>query len=153
MTRFRNADSILGAVFLVLGVALLFVSMDAGESAFVLPGDAPPYLVPRIYLYLWIAIALVILMGGLLGRGDALPRVNWARFAGVLFFVIFGAVAMPLAGFLISATVTVIGVCWMLGYRRLWVIATVALSSVLSIWVLLVMFARMPLPPTPGIGI
>lgn len=152
MARFVNTDTILGAVFLFLGVALFRVTLAVKDSVFVLEGDAPPYLVPQIYLYLWIAISAVILAGGLRGRSGAMPSIAWRRFLGVISLVIAGATLMPFIGFLISGTATVFGVGWTLGFRRTGVLAGIAVASIVSIWALLVFFARMPLPVTPGLG-
>lgn len=152
MARFINVDTILGAVFLFLGVTLFRVTLAVKDSVFILEGDAPPYLVPQIYLYLWIAISAVILFGGLRGRSGAMPSVAWRRFIGVISLVVAGAALMPIIGFLVSGTATVFGVGWALGYRHAGVLAGIALGSIVFIWTMLVFFAHMPLPVTPGLG-
>ena len=152
MIRLKNADSILGAVFLVAGLVFLYISYHADKSAFTLPGDAPPFLVPQIYLYLWIAVAVIILLGGLMGKGTALPTIAWKRFLGIFAMVAFGTVAMNLIGYLPAAIITVFGVTWGLGYRRLSILTAISVGSVAAIWALLVLLARMPLPATPGLG-
>jgi hypothetical protein len=153
MQRFLNTDSILGTVFIVLGSVLLYLSVGAEKTAFFLPGDISPYLVPQVYLYLWIAISVIILVNGVLGAGKPLPAVHKTRLVGVIAALVFGAVSMSYIGFLISAPITVFGICWLLGYRHFWKLSAIAIFSVLAIWLLLAKLAHMPLPPVPGLGI
>lgn len=153
MARFINADTVLGTVCLFLGLTLFRVTLAVKDNVFILEGDAPPYLVPQIHLYLWIAISGAILAGGLRGRADAMPSIAWKRLIGVIALVACGAAVMPFIGFLISGTATVFGVGWVLGYQRPPVLAGVAAASILLIWVLLVFFAKLPLPATPGLGL
>ena len=51
MKRILNTDTLLGAVSALGGVFLLIVSHRQNASVFVLPGDAPPFLVPQLFLY------------------------------------------------------------------------------------------------------
>ena len=128
------------------------ISHRAGATVFVLPGDAPPFLVPRLYLYLWNGISIIILAGGLLGRGVPLPAIDLFRLAGVIACVVIGAVLMKLVGFLIAAALSVCVTCWLLGYRKIWVVLVTGVGSVVAIWFLLSVFANLPLPAMPGLG-
>ncbi len=153
MTRSKNSDIILGGSFLVIGVVLLILSYLEAETVFVLPGDAPPFLVPKIYLYLWIAISIVILGGGLFGQGAPLPKVNLRRLFYVTAGVAVSAALMAVLGFLIAGALSVCVTTWLLGYRKPVVVALTGIGSVVSIWLLLSIFADLPLPAMPGLGV
>lgn len=152
MKASKNADIFLGGSFLILGIILFVISHRAGATVFVLPGDAPPFLVPRIYLYLWIGISGIILAGGLLGRGVPLPSIDLFRLIRVIACVVIGAVMMKLVGFLIAGTLSVCTTCWLLGYRKIPAVLLTGVGSVVAIWFLLSVFANLPLPAMPGVG-
>jgi hypothetical protein len=153
MKSINRVDVLLGAISALIGASFLYVATQASASVFVLEGDIPPYLVPRYLLYLWIGFSLVICIGGLMGRGSTFTPVLWGRWSAAVAIVCLGALAMPFIGFLPAAMIMVFSLIWALGYRRLIPALLIAVGSSLSIWALLVLVARMPLPITPGLGI
>ena len=153
MTKCKNTDIVLGGSFLIIGIVLLAFSYVQADAVFVLPGDAPPFLVPKIYLYFWIGISLVILVGGLFGRGAPLPKVNMGRLLGVTAGVAVTAALMTFLGYLIAGILAVCFTCFLLGYRKPVVVALTAIGSVVSLWLLLSVFADLPLPTMCGLGV
>lgn len=151
MKSFINTDTLLGAISAVIGVLLLISSMSQSATAFVLPGDAPPFLVPQIFLYLWITIALALLLNGILKGGVEVGNQNWLAIATVLAIVIIAALMMKLVGYLIVAPIAVFLVCLTLGYKDHRINAVVSIVFAGLLYGLLTGLAKMPLPPIPGL--
>ncbi|MCR9085847.1 MAG: tripartite tricarboxylate transporter TctB family protein [Rhodobacteraceae bacterium] len=153
MSRVVNTDTLLGAAGLAASAVLLVSSYRQGATVFLLPGDAPPFLVPQLFLYLLAAISVAILLGGLRRGGVRLDARNW-RAIGVGFATLVAATALmkPL-GYLVVAPVAVFVTVLNLGYRNLLVNAAVSVGIVALLYLLLVSFAQMPLPTVPGLGI
>ena len=153
MTRIVNTDTLLGASGLIASAILLVNSYRQGASVFVLPGDAPPFLVPQLFLFVLGGISAAILIGGVLRGGVSLDRRNWGLMALCFAIVVTAAALMPVLGYLVVAPVAVMAVIALLGYRNLLVNGAVSLGVVGFLYLLLVRFAQMPLPEVPGLGI
>ena len=153
MTRIVNTDTLLGASGLIASAILLANSYRQNASVFVLPGDAPPFLVPQLFLFILGGISAAILIGGLVRGGVSLDRRNWLLVSLCFAIVVIAAALMPLLGYLVVAPVTVMAVIALLGYRNLIVNGAVTLGMVGFLYLLLVRFAQMPLPEGPGLGI
>lgn len=153
MSRVVNTDTLLGAAGLAASAVLLVSSYRQGATVFLLPGDAPPFLVPQLFLYVLGVISVAILLGGLRRGGVSLDARNW-RAIGVGFVTLVAATALmkPL-GYLVVAPVAVFVTVLNLGYRNHLVNATVSVGIVALLYLLLVSFAQMPLPTVPGLGI
>lgn len=150
MKTYNNADTYLGAISLVIGILLLIISYQASATVFVLPGDAPPFLVPQVYLYLWIVISAVLLIGGIMGKGSPLPATDKTRLVSVICCVAVGAVLMKYIGFVVAGFFSVVITCLLLAYKKMWVVLLTSTISVIGIWALLTGFADMSLPTLPG---
>ncbi|MGQ7846247.1 tripartite tricarboxylate transporter TctB family protein [Granulosicoccus sp. 3-233] len=150
MKKINNADTYLGGISLLLGVIFLVISYKESATVFVLQGDAPPFLVPQIYLFLWIAISVALLLGGLLGKGTPIPTVDKKRLVSVIGCVAIGAVLMKYIGFVFAGAISVIGTCILLAYRKIWIVFLTGILSGVLVWALLSGFADMPLPTFPG---
>lgn len=152
MSKVINTDTLLGAAGVLLGLFLLVTSYQLSESVFVLPGDAPPLLVPQIFLYLCIAVSLAILVGGVLRGGNALAPQRWGHILGVTIVVCAATFFMKSLGYLVVAPVAMVLTCLFLDYRNHIVNVVVAVVVSVAIYMLLTGFANMPLPKVPGLG-
>lgn len=152
MKRILNTDTLLGAVSALGGVFLLIVSHRQNASVFVLPGDAPPFLVPQLFLYVMIALSLAVLASGILRGGEAVPPQRWVHLAAVLAVVAMAAALMKPLGFLVVSPVAVAAVCALLGFRRVLLNIVVALVITVLLYGLLTGLAGLPLPKVPGLG-
>lgn len=151
MMRLINIDTILGAVLLAIGGALLVSSHQQNATVFVLPGDAPPFLVPQVFLFLWIALSLAVFVIGLLRGGTSFAPQNWFAAFGVFVLVAAATALMQPLGYLAVAPVAVFLVCLVLGYRNVLASAAVSAGVVGVLYGLLVGLARLPLPTVPGL--
>lgn len=149
-------DILLGAVCLVIGLFLLASTYRQSAAVFVLPGDAPPFLVPQVILVLWTALSAGIILAGLIRRVPKVGELANPRWGAIFAAaaVIGAAIALlkPL-GFLVVAPVAAVLVTRILGMRNWWLNIVVALVGVASLYLLLDKAARLPLPPVPGFGI
>lgn len=153
MRRFANTDTILGTAGLIVSVALLIESFRQNKRVFVLPGDAPPFLVPKLFLYLLGALSVAIFIDGAV-RGGATPLSrNWIRVAGCVIVNALAALLMQPIGFLLVAPLAVFATIKFLGYKNTMVSLVVAVGVVAVLYVLLVRFAQMPLPTVPGLRV
>ena len=150
MKRFVNTDTLLGAVCAAGSLALLVSSHRLSEQAFVLPGDAPPFLVPQWFLYMAIALGASIFVGGLFKGGVDFSRQNWRRIGAVALVLLLAVWLLPVLGFLLVAPLAVFVTGLLLGYRKLWINAAVSLAVPAALYAMLAGFAKMPLPKIPG---
>lgn len=153
MNRVINSDTLLGAALVLIGVGLLWSSYQQNAVAFVFPGDAPPFLVPQLFLYLWIGVSLLVFMSGLRRGGLAVPRQRWGAIALSFVVVVAAAALMRPVGYLVVAPVAVFATILCLGYRRHWINATVAVGVSGTLYILLTYVAGLPLPKVPGLGV
>lgn len=153
MRRFANTDTVLGAAGLTVSVVLLFESFRQQQRIFVLPGDAPPFLVPKLFLCLFGTLSAAILFGGAARGGVASRTQNWARIAGCVMVNALAALLMQPIGFLLVAPLAVFATIKLLGYQNTVVSLVVAIGVVAVLYLLLVRFAQMPLPTVPGLRI
>ena len=151
MQKLVNTDTVLGAAVGVASLWLLRSSFKLSELAFVLPGDAPPFLVPQMFLYMALALAAAIFVGGLLKGGVDFGRQNWWAIIGVAVVLTIAVLLMPRIGYLIVAPVAVFVICILLGYRNHLLNGIVALGVPVALYAMLTGFANMPLPKIPGL--
>lgn len=152
MKRLLNTDTLLGAALALIGTALLVSSYRQSASVFVLPGDAPPLLVPQLFLYLLIALSAILLLFGVLRGGADFATPSWGRIAAAFAIVASATALMTTLGFLAVAPVAVFLTCLTLGYRNHLLNLAVAAGVVGLLYALLTGFANMPLPKVPGLG-
>lgn len=153
MSRVLNTDTLLGATGTLAAGFLLLTSYRASESVFVLPGDAPPFLVAQMFLYLLGAVSLAILVSGLRDGGVHFGAPNWLRIALSFATFVAATVLMKPVGFLVVAPLAVFATILILGYPRPLIAAAVSIGVVGFLYIVLVRFAQMPLPRIPGLGI
>ena len=152
MRRLINTDTLLGGVGLAASFVLLISSYRQGATVFLLPGDAPPFLVPQLFLYVAALLSSAILLGGLRKGGVALEPTRWGAIAFGFLVVVAAVTLMKPVGYLIVVPVAVFLTILNLQYRNHLVNGTVSLGFVAALYFVLVNFAQMPLPTIPGLG-
>lgn len=104
-----------------------------------------PYLFPLL-----ISIFLIFLAVGLLAEVHRLakvesikkgatnaqisPKIEWKKLSITLSMIIIYYFAMPMIGFLISGFLFLVGMFWLLGERRIWLIALLAVGTPLILY-------------------
>lgn len=147
-------DILLGSICLLIGVVLLVSTRWQSAAVFVLPGDAPPFLVPQIILVLWIALSLGIIVSGLTRASQGeLDNPHWGSIFAAAAVIIAAIALLKSLGFLIVAPVAVVLITRILGMRTWWLNILVALVGVGALYLLLDKAARLPLPPVPHFGV
>lgn len=155
MARALNGDVALGAGLGLIGGVLAWSSHRQSAAVFLLPGDAPPFLVPQLFLYLWIGLSLLILWRGF-ARGverNAAQATRGGAVIAVFAVVAVAAALMPVLGYLSVAPPAVFFTVRLLGYRRFWVNAAAALAVPVLLYIALGRFAGLPLPRMPFVDL
>ena len=152
-TNLFNTDTLLGAAGAIGASFLLMTSYRESASVFVLPGDAPPFLVPQLFLYFLLALSIAILVIGLLRGGAELNEVRWGLVGLTMAVMVAATVLMPELGFLVVSPVAFVLSVILLGYRRPIAMVLSSLGVSGGLYLLLVKFAQMPLPKIPGLDI
>lgn len=151
MKKLVNTDTVLGLTVGAASLWLLLSSHRLSALAFVLPGDAPPFLVPQMFLYMGLALAAAILAGGLIKGGVAFGAQDWWAMLAIAIVLTAAVCLLPRIGYLIVAPVAVFVICRLLGYRNHLVNGLVALGVPVALHAALSGFANMPLPKIPGL--
>ena len=153
MRRAINTDTILGAAGGLVATVLLVSSYRQSESVFILPGDAPPFLVPQLFLYFTIALSAVIFLLGLRSGGVDIGAKHWRNIALTVAVIAAAAALMKSLGYLAVAPVAVFATVYLLGFRRHLLNLIVAVGFVVLLYFMLTVFAKMPLPKIPGLEV
>lgn len=152
MKRAINTDTLLGGAGVIIAAFLLVSSYRQSESVFVLPGDAPPFIVPQLFLYLMIGFSAAIFLTGLRSGGVQIGEKNWFNIALTVSVIVAAAAFLKPLGYLAVAPVAVVLVVFLLGYRNHLVNLIVGVGFGALLYVMLVNLAKMPLPTVPGLG-
>lgn len=116
--RAPAGDVWFGGTLLILGGALLHQTFDARYAGQGAGAVFSPMFYPRIVLGIWIALAAILVVKGLLA-GRSPPAAHRAgRFALLAGLLVVVIAALPIAGFLPAATLFVLLAPPILGYRR-----------------------------------
>jgi phosphatidylglycerophosphate synthase len=148
-----NTDTMLGAASVVAALALLQSSYAQSAAVFVLPGDAPPFLVPQLMLYATLLVGALMVVQGLRNGGVEVGTKNWGKIALAVMIVVAATALMQPVGYLVVAPLAVFASIRVLGYRNHLVNGLVSIGVVGLLYLLLVNFAQMPLPKIPGLGV
>lgn len=149
--RLMNSDTLLGGTTSIAATVLLLISYHSSRNAFLLPGDAPPFLVVQILLYAGLALALGLLARGLMRGGHAFGRVNWGATGLMVALLVIMMLLFERAGYLLVVPLGVLGACLILGYRKPVALLAVSVGVPVLTYFLLARLADMPLPKIPGL--
>ena len=152
MKRALNTDTLLGGLCVIIATFLLVSSYRQSENVFVLASDAPPFIVPQLFLYLMIGFSAALCLSGLRLGGETVGPKDWMRIALTAAVIVAAAALLKTIGYLAVAPVAVIFVVFLLGYKNHLLNIGVAVGFVAFLYLVLVNFAKMPLPKVPGLG-
>ncbi|WP_112324147.1 tripartite tricarboxylate transporter TctB family protein [Oceanibium sediminis] len=152
MKKLLFSSALLWMAFLATSIFLLVSSFEQSDATFVLPGDAPPFLVSQLILTCLILLSGSLLISRLVQASGGLPDADWDALAAVVVIVCTAGVLLKPLGFLAVSPVAAILTARVLGYRNWLINAVVAVAGVACLYLLLVKAARLPLPPVPGLG-
>lgn len=144
-----RSDIALGAASGIIGLALLVPAYQEGARVFLLPGDISPYLVPKFFLFAWVALSVGILAKGLLGLRAGSPGAaqrNWLAIVGCVGVALIATGLMKPLGFLVVGPPAVFVSVLLLGYRNHGLNIAVSLAVSLGLYLMLVQLAGLPLP-------
>ena len=151
MRRLANSDTILGMAVGLVGAVLLASSYRQNASVFVLPGDAPPFLVPQLLLYAMIGLSLLLVVQGLRRGGVPAGRKRWGAILGVVVVLAAATALMQTLGYLVVGPVAVFLTCLLLGYHNHLLNAAVAVGAAGLLYAMLTWLAGLPLPSVPAV--
>lgn len=151
MKRLVNSDTLLGGFFALAAVILLRNSYHSSSNVFLLPGDAPPFLVAQLALYAALALSLAILIKGILRGGVQIGETRWGPACLMVLLLVVTVLLFQAAGYLLIVPLAVLLCCLILGYRKPVPLIGLALGVPVATYLLLVKFAALPLPTIPGL--
>ncbi|MDB6179503.1 hypothetical protein PAF17_18655 [Paracoccus sp. Z330] len=150
MKQLVNSDTLLGGFFGLVALILLRSSYHSSD-VFLLPGDAPPFLVAQLALYAVLALSLAILIKGVLRGGVAPGDIRWRPTFLMMALLLMTTVLFKMAGYLLIVPLAVAGCCLILGYRKPVPLVGLSVAVPVATYLLLVKFASLPLPTIPGL--
>ncbi|MEZ5738058.1 MAG: tripartite tricarboxylate transporter TctB family protein [Burkholderiaceae bacterium] len=108
-----------------------------------------PAFFPRILIGLWMAMAVVILLGSFRDWAARMEGQRWGKLAGALALTSAYAAAMHVIGFLFaSIPFSALMMVW-LGFRRPVIVMAIAVLFPLLTWYSFVHLLNIPLPVSP----
>ena len=144
-----SRDSAFATVMLAVGLAYYWLTSQVQQSA--LDDTVGPVGLPRLYAVILVALSLITMVRAAALRRqppqrDDVPRRSW-RFAGMLLIGVLYVAIVPWLGYLTSIAILIAGTAWYQGgiiNRR---VVVVSASGALILWLLFVVFLRIPQPP------
>lgn len=144
-----QAHSVFGGMLFLVGAALLVHSFDAHYEGMGIGANVGPMYYPRILLWLWCALSLVLVVQPLLGREKDVPSQRWLPLAGIVVLVSAGAILMTVIGFLFSTILFCVSASLFMGYRRIGGLLLTGIGFPLGTWYLFQEVLLIPLPVSP----
>ena len=149
----RFFDRTIIILLLVAGVGLFLSTFSSEYDIPAFSGDVGTVFVPRIYLILWVALSLLVLLQ-MRSSPEEEKREETLTFSAARLCMIIGiaaatAVAMLTIGFVFGLIPGFILFCWAFGYRRPLVLILISVVGTLGIWVLFNSVFELPLPKSP----
>ncbi|SLN21036.1 Tripartite tricarboxylate transporter TctB family protein [Falsiruegeria litorea R37] len=150
----KSSDIIAGAVFLTLGLLLIFVLIPVGvdEPRKVPFAAASPSYYPKLIGYVIALIGAAILVLGVRRSSDDAPSVGLAPYAKVP--VAMGIMAvfyllLPVLGFIVGAMLSLCALMMLAGERSPKVLVLVSILLPLGLYLFFAKVAGIPIPSGP----
>ena len=140
-------QDVISGVLLVALSALLYTQTATSSGDIMFEDDIDPMKYPRMLVYLLGLLGLL-----LAGRGLALKEVVSEipifsrRTMGIMAVLLIYAAIFTTVGFFVSSLLASFAVAFIMGWRRLPVLALSCLLAVVAIWLLFTYILRIPLP-------
>jgi putative tricarboxylic transport membrane protein len=108
-----------------------------------------PVFFPRILIYIWLGLALLMVARALLFTGRPGDSQNWGAVLGTILLVFFYAGAISFVGFLFASVPFAAALMLFLGFRRPLIVGAVSLLFPLVTWYCFNFLLNIPLPTSP----
>ena len=108
-----------------------------------------PVFFPRILIYIWLGLALLMVARALLFTGRAGDSQNWGAVLGTILLVLLYAGAISFVGFLFASVPFAAALMLFLGFRRPLIVGAVSLLFPLVTWYCFNFLLSIPLPTSP----
>ena len=142
-------SAIFGGAFL-LGAAALWWESTSEKYAFTGTGTVKnAVFYPRILLIGVFILATVVVVRGLVRRGEPVERSDWLTLAGMVVVTSAYTLLLPQIGFLFSSVLFVAVLPVLLGYRHLFVVLPLAVIFPSLTWYIFWITLKMSLPKSP----
>lgn len=136
---------ILGSFFLGLGLFYLYQTYSFKLSFPLEEGTLHPMSLPRFLLYTWsfLSVLYIIIPRKPMDLKDLLPELP--RLGLMVTSIVLFILIIPHLGFLISGTLLLISIFWIIEYRSVFSLI-IAISSIIAIYLLFTYAMQIPLP-------
>jgi len=109
------------ACLMVLSLVFLVFTFDFPEQ------EAGPAIIPRLYIFLILLLAGIILIGIFRGKGKNVPKIERTGLLALVVAALIGyLIAMPFLGYFLSTFIFIVLLLHLLSYRKkalIWLIA------------------------------
>lgn len=141
----KKQDVISGALLVALSVLLYTQTSSSGDLMF--EDDIDPMKYPRMLVLILGALGLILAGKGLMLKEvvSDVPIFS-RRTVGIMAVLVAYAAVFTTVGFFVSSAVAGFAVAFIMGWRRLGVLAASCVFSVVVIWLLFTYILRIPLP-------
>jgi len=108
-----------------------------------------PVFFPRILIYIWLGLALLMVIRALLSPGRSSAGQNWVTVIGTIVLILLYAAAIGFVGFLFASVPFAAAFMLYLGFRRPLIVVAVSLLFPLVTWYCFNYLLSIPLPTSP----
>ncbi len=151
--RRGTLDILYGGVLLLVGGFLMWETTDPKYADTMGLGMASdPAFYPRVLLSLWLALAALMAVRGLIRRGSAVEERSWTPIAKATALIALYGWLITVTGFLIASILACPALMLMLGYRGKVGLALVGIGFPLLTWYAFEFLLKIPLPASPWFG-
>ncbi len=142
----KKQDVISGALLVALS-ALLYTQTSTPSSDMMFEDDIDPMKYPRMLVYLLGVLGLMLAGKGLILKEvvSEIPIFS-RRTVGIIAVLLIYAGIFTTVGFFVSSLLASFAVAFIMGWRRLFVLAASCVMAVVVIWLLFTYILRIPLP-------
>lgn len=147
-----TVERISGGILLVAS-ALLLIEVSGPQYAVSAADEGVnPGFIPKILLFIWLLLALILLLRPRGLSSSSSVQVNWLKCSVFLGMTIAFFIAVSLIGF-VPATVVFLCFCPIfMGFRPYWGSLVFGLVSTTALWVIFEKFFRLVLPTGQLLG-
>jgi len=144
-----QCHSVFAGFLALVGVGLLIHSYDAHYEGMGVGAAVNPMFYPRILLWLWVALAAILVVTPLMGKEHNVPTQRWLALLGIAAITGGGAALMTVIGFLFSSILFCVAASLQMGYRRPLGLILTGIVFPLATWYLFQKVLMIPLPVSP----
>ena len=127
-------NSLFGIISLCIGGALLFSTFGYKETS--ISGEYGKMFYPKIVLWLWVFLSILIIIQDALKARMHFSRVAWSKLAIAATIIGLACVFPVKVGFIPAGILFYIAYCYASGYRNMKVLIPLSVVYVVGIWAL-----------------